>query len=127
MADKPASELVSDLAQQASELVREELRLALTEMRTKAAKAGLGSALLLVAGVLVLYAGALVVSGVVLLLARVMPPWLSAVVVGAFLVVAAALAGAMGLERIQRALPLIPEQAAAGIAQDVKTVQDNLD
>lgn len=127
MADKPASELVSDLAQQASELVREELRLALTEMRTKAAKAGLGSALLLVAGVLVLYAGALVVSGVVLLLARVMPPWLSAVVVGAFLVVAAALAGAMGLEGIQRALPLIPEQAAAGIAQDVKTVQDNLD
>lgn len=127
MADKPAGELASDLAKQASELVREELRLALTEMRDKVAKAGFGSALLLVAGILALYAGAVALAGMVLVLARIMPAWFAAAVIGALLVVTATVAGAIGLDRIQRAVPLIPEEAVAGIAEDVKTVQDHLD
>jgi membrane protein len=127
VADKPAGELASDLAKQASELVREELRLALTEMRDKVAKAGFGSALLLVAGILALYAGAVALAGMVLVLARIMPAWFAAAVIGALLVVTATVAGAIGLDRIQRAVPLIPEEAVAGIAEDVKTVQDHLD
>lgn len=126
MADKPVGELASELADQVRELVRTELQVAATELREKAARARLGGALVLVGAVLFLYAVGVTLSAVVLLLSRTMPPWLAAAVVGSLLAAVAAVAGAIGLDRLRHALPLLPEQAAAGIAEDARAVQDRV-
>src|SRR5215207_6326548 len=80
--DRSLGELFSELAQETSTLVRQEVSLAKTEMTQNASRAGkhVGS---LAAGGAVAYAGLLaILAGVIVLLDNVMPLWLSALLVG---------------------------------------------
>ncbi|MFD2418277.1 phage holin family protein [Amycolatopsis pigmentata] len=112
MANKRASEVAGDLAQHVGELVREELRVAGREMREKAARGRKGGVLIAAAGGLLLYAGGAALSGFVLMLSRVMPPWAAALVTSGVLTAVASALGAIGLGEARKALPLLPERAA---------------
>ena len=75
-------ELFSELAQETSTLVRQEVNLAKTEMSQKASSAGKHVGVLAAGGALA-YAGLLaILAGIIALLNDVMPLWAAALLVG---------------------------------------------
>jgi uncharacterized membrane protein YqjE len=82
-------EMVTQLAEQVSRLIREELRLAQAEMAQKGKRAGLGAGMFGGGGVAALYGIAALLAAIVLALALVMPAWAAALVVGAVLLAVA--------------------------------------
>lgn len=117
MPERRGTDVAGELVEQVGALVREELRLAVREMLDKARGAGVGGAFVVAAAITVLYAGALALSGFVLLLAKQLPPWLAALVASGVLTGVATVTGLAGVDRMRRALPLLPEQAVADTAR----------
>ncbi len=101
--DRSLGELFTELAQETSTLVRQEVNLAKTEMSQKASRAGKHAGILAAGGALA-YAGLLaILAAVIVLLDNVMPLWLSALLVG--LVVAV-----VGYLLIRRALDALKQE-----------------
>lgn len=117
--------LVNDLSEQISRLVRDEFRLARMELTEKGRRAGFGAGLLGVAGMSAFFGAATLVAAVVMLLARAMPAWLSAVVVGVVLLLAAALFGLVGKKQVGKAGPLVPEETIASVKADIDVVKES--
>jgi uncharacterized membrane protein YqjE len=74
--DRSAGELVKQLSEQVSRLLREELRLAQLEMTRKGKRAGLGLGMAGGGGLIAVFGLGALVACVVLALALVMAPWL---------------------------------------------------
>jgi hypothetical protein len=118
VAEPSVGQLFSDLSQQLTTLVRQEVRLASTELSQKATRVGREIAMLAVGG-LVVYAGFLaIVATAVLLLGQVAPWWLAAFIVG---VVVAGI-GYFLVQRSIRALQqtdLTPHQTVEALKEDI--------
>jgi len=113
--DRSIGELIGDLTRETTQLVRQEINLAKTEMTVKAAKVGKDIGLIAAGGVLA-FAGALtLVAFLVLALIRLgLAPWLSALLVGAVL---AGIGGALamsGLSKLRQVDP-VPHQAVEAL------------
>ncbi|WP_151081861.1 phage holin family protein [Nocardioides cynanchi] len=121
--DPTLGALVHDLTQQVPELIRSELRLAQAEMTEKGKRAGIGIGMFSAAGLLALFGLACVVATAVLALAHALPDWLSALVVGAVLFVAAGAIALVGKREVQQATPPAPEQAIEGVKEDIAVVK----
>jgi uncharacterized membrane protein YqjE len=123
VAEPSVGQLFSDLSQQLTTLVRQEVRLASTELSQKATRVGREIAMLAVGG-LVAYAGFLaIVATAVLLLGQVAPWWLAALIVG--LVVAGI--GYFLVQRSIRALQqtdLAPRQTVETLKEDIAWAKD---
>jgi hypothetical protein len=101
--NRSLGELFTELAQETSTLVRQEVNLAKTEMGQKASRAGKHAGILAAGGALA-YAGLLaILAAVIVLLDNAMPLWLSALLVG--LVVAV-----VGYLLIRRALDALKKE-----------------
>ncbi len=98
--ERSTADLVKDLSQQASTLVRQELQLAKTEMAEKGKQAGRGAAVLAAAVVAALLALGALTAFFVLALDGAMPNWAAALCVT---VLWALVAGGLGLPRPPRA------------------------
>src|SRR5919202_6223944 len=108
--DRPVGDLVKQLAEQTSTLVRREVDLAKAEMAQKGRQAGRGAGLISAGAVVGLLAAGAITAFLVMLLDGALANWLSALIVG---VVFAAIAGILALQgknRIQRATPPVPQQ-----------------
>jgi len=117
--DRPVGELVKELAEETSTLVRQELELAKAEMSAKAKQAGTGAAMFGGAGVAGLLALGALTACLIAALDKAMALWLAALIVA---VVYAAVAGALALsgrERVKKAAPLVPEQTTDSVKEDV--------
>ena len=122
-ASASTGDLVSQLSEQVSTLVRDELALAKAEMVQKGKRAGTGAGLLGGAGVIALYGvGALLVT-IGALLALVMPVWAAALVVTVVLFVAAGVAALLGKKQVQQAVPPAPTAAVDSTKRDIDTVK----
>jgi hypothetical protein len=118
------AELVSQLSEQISTLVRDELALARVEMTEKGKRAGKGAGLLGAGGVLALYGlGALFVT-IGALLALALPVWLSALIVMVLIFAAAGVAALLGKKQVQQAVPPKPTAAVASTKRDVQAVKN---
>ncbi len=115
--------IVHRLAEQVPELVRSEMRLAQAELTEKGKAAGLGVGLFSVAGIIGLFALGTFVAAGILALDLVLPAWAAALVVAAVLLVAAGIAALAGKKEIGEATPPAPEQAIAGVKEDVATLK----
>ncbi len=115
-------ELVSQLSEQTSRLIRDELRLAQLELSAKGKRAGAGVGLFGGAGMFALYGLACFVAAAVLALANPLPAWAAALIVGAALFVVAGAAALVGKREIASATPPVPQEAIAGLKQDVQTL-----
>lgn len=124
--DRPVGQLVSDATEQISRLVRDEMRLAAVELRQKGKHLGVGAGLFGAAGVLALYGGAALVVALNLGLATQLVPWLAALIVGVAVLAMAGVLALVGKKQAQRAGPLVPEEAAASVKTDIKTIKDRL-
>ncbi len=121
----PIGELVSRLSQQVSQLVRDELQLALAELQEKGKRAGIGAGLAGAAGVIALFGLGAVMIAVIAALALVLPVWAAALIVGGVLLVLAGGLGLAGVGQVKRATPPTPEQAMTSTKRDVETVKES--
>ena len=118
--ERPVGELLRDLSQQTSTLVRQEIDLAKAELAQKAKQAGVGAGLFGGAGVVGLLSLGALTACFVAALATVMATWLAALIVA---VVFAAIAGALALvgkRRIKQATPAAPKQTIETVKEDVQ-------
>lgn len=98
-------ELISQLTEQTSRLIRDELRLAQKEIQQSAKHAGIGAGLVGTAGLLAVIGLMTLVAAAVAALALVLPVWAAAVLVAVVLFVAAAVAALLGKKQAQQVPP----------------------
>jgi uncharacterized membrane protein YqjE len=124
--EQSVGQLVTQLSEQSSKLVRSELELALAEMQEKAKNAGVGAGLFGAAGVVALYGVGALIATVVIALALVLPAWLAALTVTVVLFVIAGIAALVGKKRVSRATPATPQQTIGSVKRDIETVKESL-
>ena len=117
-------ELVKQLSEQVTVLVRDELKLAQVEMTRKGKQAGAGVGLLSGSGLVALYGVGCLIAGAIIAISGVMAAWLAALIVGAALLAAAAVVGLIGKSRLQKAAPPVPEQAVHSVKTDVEEIRE---
>ncbi len=115
--------LIHQLSQQLPELIRSEMRLAQAEITQKGKRAGVGIGMFSVAGLLAFFAVASLVTTAILGLATVVEAWLAALIVALVLLVAAAVTGLLGKNKVAEAGPPTPERAVEGLKEDIATVK----
>jgi membrane protein len=117
-------DLVRQLSEQTTTLIRQELRLATAEMQEKGRQAGSGAGMIGGAGLVGLYGVGALVAAAIIGLGTLVEPWLAAAIVGVVLLAAAGLAGLLGKQRVERAIPPTPEQAVESVQRDISTVKE---
>lgn len=122
--DAPVGELVKQLAEQVSVLVRDELKLAQLEMTRKGKQAGLGIGMLGASGLVALYAAGCLLACAILAIGGVVAAWLAALIVGVALLALSGAAALLGKGRLQKATPPIPEQAVGSVKADVEEIKE---
>ena len=118
--EQPIGDLLKQLSQETTTLVRQELELAKAEMAEKGKKAGKGAGMFGGAGVVGFLALAALSAALILALDTGMKAWLAALIVG---VVYAAIAGVLALtgkKEVQQATPPVPEQTVESVKEDVQ-------
>jgi len=118
--DRPLAELMRDLSQQSTELIRQEIELAKAELRAKGKSAGVGAGMFGAAGLIALFGVGALTACLVLALATAMDAWLAALIVAVVYLVAAGVAALVGKGKVQEATPPAPEQAIASTKEDVR-------
>ena len=121
--DESIGDLVKQLSEQTSTLVRQEMRLAQAELQEKGKKAGIGAGMFGASGLVAFFGAATLIAACVLALATALEPWLAALIVGAVLLLAAGVAALLGKKQIDQATPPAPEQAIESVKRDVETVK----
>jgi len=124
--DASTGELIGQLTEQLSRLVRDEARLAQAEVTQKAKKLGVGAGLFGGAGLMAFFGLAVLISAAVLGLAEFLPGWLAAVIVAVVLFAVAGVLALVGKKDVAQASPPVPTQAIAGVQADIATVKQGL-
>ena len=123
--DSSTSELVKQMSEQVTSLVRNELRLAQLEMTSKGKRAGLGVGAFGGGGILALYGIGCLLAAAIIGLATVVAAWLAALIIGAAVLVIAAGAAWFGRAQLANATPPVPTQAAASVKEDVQEIRES--
>jgi len=123
--ERPLGELFADLANETSSLVRNEVALAKVELTQNAAKIGRNVGALVVGGAIG-YAGLLALAAAtILLLDRVMPAWVAALIVG--LVVAGVAWLLIGKALVElRQTQLAPQETVESLKEDAQWIKDQI-
>ena len=119
-------QLIGQLTEQISRLVRDEARLAQAEVTQKAKKLGLGAGLFGGAGLMAFFGLAVLISAAVLGLAEVLPGWVAALIVAVVLFSVAGVLALVGKKDVAQASPPVSTQAIAGVQADIATVKQGL-
>jgi len=118
--ERPVGELLRELSQQTTTLVRQELELAKAEMAQKGRQAGVGAGLLTGAGVVGLAAFGALTACFVAALATGMATWLAALIVAVIYAAVAGVLALVGRNRVKQASPPAPEQTIETVKEDVQ-------
>ncbi len=124
--DRSLGELFSELSQETTTLIRQEVNLAKTEMSQKASRVGKDVGFM-AAGGAVAYAGLLaILAGVIALLGLVIPLWLSALLVGLVVAGLGYFLVRRGLDALKRE-DLAPRQTIETLKEDKEWAKDQTD
>ena len=118
--DLPAADLVRQLSDQTSRLIRQEMALARAELTVKGKQAGIGAGLFGGAGVFGLLALGALTATAIAALALAMDTWLAALIVTVVWAVVAGAMALLGKSRVQEALPPMPEDSVESVKEDVQ-------
>ena len=124
LGDQSVGDLVKQLSEQTATLVRQEMKLAQTELQEKGKKAGIGAGMFGASGLVAFFGAACLIAAAVLGLATAVDAWLAAVIVGVVLLAAAGVAALMGKKQVEEATPPAPEAAMRSMKRDVDTVKE---
>ena len=117
---RPVGELLKQLSQETTTLVKQEIDLAKAEMSEKGKQAGVGAGMFGGAGVSGLLALIFLSLAAVAALDTGIRTWLAALIVGAAWGAVAALLALQGRNKVQQATPPAPEQAIESTKEDVQ-------
>jgi Putative Actinobacterial Holin-X, holin superfamily III len=120
MSDQPVADLLKQLSEQTSTLVRQEMDLAKAELTVKGKQAGVGAGMFGAAGMVGLYAVGALTACLILALSTAVAGWLAALIVT---VVYGAIAGGlalMGRNKVQEGVPPVPERTIESVKEDVE-------
>lgn len=124
-AEPTVAQLIQQVTEESSRLVRTELKLAQVEMTQKAKTAGVGLGAFGAAGILALYGvGCLILTGVYAL-SLVLPAWAAALIVGAVVLAVAAVAALLGRKKVSEATPPVPDHAVQNVKADVAEIKES--
>ena len=112
------------MSEQASVLIRDELKLAQLEMTSKGRQAAVGAGMFGASGLVALYGAGCLIACAIIAISGVVAAWLAALIVGAALLAAAGIAALLGRRRMRKAAPPLPEQAAADVKADVEEIRE---
>ena len=113
-------ELVKQLSEQTSTLVRQEIELAKVELEAKGKRFGEGAGMFGAAAVVALLALGTLTALVLSLLDKAMDFALAALIVTLVYAAVAAVLAMAGRERVKRGLPATPEQTVETVKEDVQ-------
>jgi uncharacterized membrane protein YqjE len=119
--DPSLGELVGQLSEQTSRLVRDEVALAKVELQASAKHVGVGAGLFGGAGLFALLGLATLVGAGVAALALVLDVWLAALIVAVVLFAIAGISALIGKKQIGQAGA--PERAISSVKQDIAEVK----
>ncbi len=122
---RPTGSLLSDAINQLTRLVRGEVALAKAEVAQNIRSAGLGIGLLVGAVVLVFVALNVLVFALVAALGELIGPGWSALIVGALILVVAAILAMRGLNALKPE-NLAPSRTVRNVQADAQTIKENV-
>ncbi|MGW2441594.1 phage holin family protein [Streptomyces goshikiensis] len=123
-ADDSVGVLMSRATQQISELVREEMQLARSEMTQTGKRYGKGGGLFGAAGLIAILALQALAATCIAALALVLPVWASALTITAVLGIGAAVAAMTGKKQITLAGSPAPEQTIHSVKADMAEIKE---
>ncbi len=118
--DRPTGELLRELSQQTTDLVRQEIDLAKAEIGEKGKQAGIGAGMFGGAGLFGVGAFAALTTCIIAALQLAMPVWVAALIVTVAYGAIAAVLGLQGKQKVQEAGPPVPEQTKDSVREDVQ-------
>ncbi len=125
-ADASTGQLITQLTEQVSRLVRDEARLAQAEVARKAKRLGIGAGLFGGAGLFAFLGLAVLVATAVLALDLALPAWSAALVVAVVLFAVAGVLALIGKKDVAKGSPPVPTEAIAGVQADIAAVKQGL-
>jgi hypothetical protein len=118
--DRPIGDLLKQLSEQTTTLVRQELELAKAEVSEKGKKAGAGAGMFGGAGASALLGLGAITAAAITLLDNAMSTPLAALIVGLVWFAIAGVLALQGRNKVQEATPPVPEQATESVKEDVQ-------
>jgi len=118
--ERPVGELLKQLSNETTTLVKQELELAKAEMAQKGKQAGTGAGLFGGAGVIGLLAGIALTLTLIYALGTGMQDWLAALIVTVLWAAVAGVLALTGKKKVQEAGPVMPEQTVETVKEDVQ-------
>ena len=118
--ERPIGDLLKQLSQETTTLVRQELELAKAEVSEKGKKAGAGAGMFGGAGISALLGLGSLTAALIAALDTAMPTWLAALIVGVVWLGVAGVLAMTGKTKVQEASPPVPEQAIESSKEDVQ-------
>ena len=116
-------ELVTDVPTLVQQLFHRELELLKAEVIGKLKALGAGAGLLVGALVVVLFMVGVLLTSAVLALGQVMPGWLAALVVAAFLLIVGGILALIGYRVLKRGIPPIPAESIDSLQRDYRAIR----
>jgi uncharacterized membrane protein YqjE len=113
-------ELLKELSDHTTTLVRKEIELAKAELGEKGKKAGQGAGMFGGAGLFGVFAFAALTTAIIAALDSAMELWLAALIVAVVYAAIAAVLALQGRNKVQEAGPPVPEQATESVKEDVQ-------
>ena len=120
MNERPMPELLKDLSQQTTTLVRQEIELAKPEMTAKGKQVGMGAGAFGGAALVGLYAFGALTACLILALSTAVAGWLAALIVGVVYAAVAGVLALVGRKKTQAGAPPVPERAISSTKEDVE-------
>src|SRR5688500_16509126 len=119
------AELIKQVSEESSRLLRGELKLAQAEMTEKAKTAGVGIGAFGAAAVLGWFALGCFLATAILALALVLPAWLAALIVAVVGAIAAGVAALLGQKKEAEATPPATTETVKSVKTDVEEIKES--
>ena len=121
--ERPTADLLRDLSDQTTTLVRKEIELAKVELSEKGKTAATGAGMFGGAGLFGVFAFGALTACIIAALATFLPTWVAALIVAAVYGAIAAVLALRGKSKVKQASPPVPEQAVDSTKEDVEWVK----
>jgi len=118
--ERPLPELLKQLSQETTQLLRQEIELAKAEVSEKGRKAGVGAGLFGGAGAVGLLAAGALTACFILALSELLHPAVAALLVAVVYGAIAAVLTLQGRQKVKEASPPVPEQTIETVKEDVQ-------
>jgi MFS family permease len=117
---KSVFQLIGELPGLISTLIRDEIESIKQELITRAKAAGIGAAFFAGAAVFAYFGAFALLATVILVLSVWLWPWLAALIVAVLLFGAAGILALLGVRRLQRGVPPVPQASIESVKSDVQ-------